>query len=247
MLNFVCRVKRLRLNSAAASCPMNRQLNFSCRNHFTFVELVVILGVFALLTVTLLPALNRTLAADRKLACAGNLKKSGAALLAYSFDHDGFIPAPFARNAQGEVRWWSGRLLHGKYAAAEQDLRCPAIPMVGKHAATETYGISRLNESGRSDSGIFRNLNRLEVFWANYPLAADTVAKNKDGVRQQFMYDTWYSTAGCLGLVHEDSCSLVMADGHVVSWKAADFAAHNRNTTEKIYAASDLKGKKVNF
>jgi prepilin-type processing-associated H-X9-DG protein len=218
------------------------------KHTFTFIELLVLIGVFALLTITLLPAMNKTMEDDRKLACINNLKQTNAALIAYSMDFEGYIPAPFASKGKGNARWWSGNLVANKYISDEKVLRCPVVPLVGKSVYSETYGLSRINETGHSDNNFFRNLEKIELPLCTYPIVGDTVAKNAEGtVVQSYLWDHWYSTRGCLGFFHGDTCSIGMADGHVTSWKAADFTKYNKITTKKIYAGGDLNCNKITF
>ena len=228
---------------------MLKKTNKSRISSFTLVELITLIALFALLTVTLVPAMNNTMDDDRKLACMNNLKKTSAALVQYSMDFDGFIPAPYDSTKKGSLRWWSGTIMEGKYITEEKDIRCPLLPLESKNPRSETYGISRISDTGHSNNGFYRNLEKIEVPLNNFPIVADSVAKTANGVRQSYMWDTWYSTIGCLGVIHGEAgaCNLGMADGHVVSWTNAEFVKYNKFAPHKIYAGLNIKGERVDF
>ena len=62
------------------------------RNGFTLVELLVVIGVIALLISILLPALQRAKEAANKVACLSNLRQLGLAMAAYNADNKGWFP-----------------------------------------------------------------------------------------------------------------------------------------------------------
>src|SRR5918993_1183229 len=102
------------------------------RAAFTLVELLVVIGIIALLISMLLPALNKAREASKAANCLSNLRQINTAFLLFAHDNKGFLPQIGSSGTGSEVfdiggtnqtvlvRWFGG--LYG----APQKFHAPA-------------------------------------------------------------------------------------------------------------------------
>ena len=117
----------------------------------TLVELLVVIGVIAVLIAVLLPVLSRSRAAANRAACMSNVKQLYNGLLMYCNDNHGWFPtcaywangSSYVQYPDDWVHWQANRDINesaiSKYVGRGEQLknllRCPADTFDGRKAA----------------------------------------------------------------------------------------------------------------
>src|SRR5258708_37868362 len=94
---------------------------------FTIVELLVSIGIIALLVALLLPTVSRAHQSGMAVSCMSNLRQLGGVTSGYVMENDGFIPSSVdqPKNYHLTYPFWDDLLRnHGRFHNAHAGVRC---------------------------------------------------------------------------------------------------------------------------
>ncbi len=201
---------------------MSRLPKRSCPTGFTLVELLVVIGIIALLISVLLPALNSARRAANTTKCLSNLRQFGTAQMMFAQDHHGYaIKAFFNDSPRGLDKsedWgfrdafsdpaaqgygWDSVIYYKKYIQGKDVFRCPAD--TSDFVRGSTYSPN----------------NTLDDFPGSYRLNASNNPRSLASVGSVGQYHYAYKIAR----VKQSSRSILFTDGkpsgfhHLATWE----------------------------
>ncbi len=117
-------------------------------NHFTLIELLIVIAIIAILAAMLLPALNNARERGKMIQCASNLNQIGKAELLYANDNGDFItPLNLGSSWDSKVAggWWVNLLA------------CKYLPVPGWYNSPPGTGpFTEEERLADVESGVFR-------------------------------------------------------------------------------------------
>jgi prepilin-type N-terminal cleavage/methylation domain-containing protein/prepilin-type processing-associated H-X9-DG protein len=164
-----------------------------CGRAFTLVELLVVIGIIAVMISILLPALNKARRAAAVVQCSSNMRQVAAGLLTYINNNKGAFP-PTAFPAGNVIPgypsgwWWPNELVRQKYLNNQGVNVYPKAGMSTSNKQFSSRNVFRCPEGVEESDTVAGT--------GDYPTAIQnngyTIMNDSEGASEGFGIPSWY-------------------------------------------------------
>jgi len=216
--------------------PMRMRILFKNRktNGFTLVELLVVIGIVAILAGVSLSYLSSAMNRARTAKCSGNLRSIGVALLSFAADNDGSFPEAGGYITYGTVDkggtgkpGWTEQL--NPYIPTSvnpnQVYKCPdsssLIPRNVKYAYFLGAHAGMAADHGYSAVSLLRTHAASQLILAG-DIAFDSNLAEDDADKDDYTQDPAFNGNSGAIRIHQGTVNILFADGHIENLRKFD-------------------------
>ena len=149
---------------------------------FTLVELLVVIGIIALLIGILLPSLRKARESAQAVTCASNLRQIAQSIIGYASDNKGKLPPSVINANSGSVAqtmypdgWFWSNELQRKYLAAPHGMQ-GSLPKIGNSVFKCPTGYEEAVTGGGFAAYYPRDASNRQFLFKPWPAPEDAVA-----------------------------------------------------------------------
>lgn len=121
---------------------MNKRQMQSRFRGFTLVELLVVIGIIAVLISILLPSLQKARESANAISCASNMRQAGYAIKMYQNDNKGYLPRPYEIFPLGNLVWQHQLRPYIPGVRPYEKIHCTPIDLEINGSSTLTFGLN---------------------------------------------------------------------------------------------------------
>lgn len=151
---------------------------------FTLVELLVVIGIIALLIGILLPVLSRAREAANSVKCAANMRSSVMAAIMYANDNNGWLAGPHTSGAVWNRSPNLDGTSFGLDSIGTNERHASSVPLQNFDWFSPTLGT--MLELGENDVEHMRRIFEVDLYCPSNDILFMSTALNNEGVSWDF-------------------------------------------------------------